>query len=299
MKASCLLLWLQGALTAAAFWAGAGGPAQTLGFNKAPQSVLVLVLIRQAEGVITSIMVTVTGSSCMLTSSHLAITPLAAALQFLISPMLTPVSSFTFLMSSCSVFSPIMQACLSLPALIKTEKKFSPRAWLSKYCMSLLLDVVLPHVLTMSHWPCLSDHAAANDLAPAPPALGCTKAVLRPALWQMCPQVLQHRPLTGAGQHQNPAHTDLGADPPALPTPSFCFPWFLPPCVSLVPLWFPESLSPLRSMLLMAMLNWHNAVNRGLISYMFLISRDGQMLCKNTVLIYTCNITVYVFGHLH
>lgn len=86
VKASCLLLWLQGALTAAAFWAGAGGPAQTLGFNKAAQSVLVLVLIRQAEGVITSIVVTVTGSSCVLTSSHLAITPLAAVLQFLISP---------------------------------------------------------------------------------------------------------------------------------------------------------------------------------------------------------------------
>lgn len=150
MKASCLLLWLQGALTAAAFWAGAGGPAQTPGFNKAAQSVLVLVLIRQAEGVITSIVVTVTGSSCVLTSSHLAITPLAAVLQFLISPMLFPVSSFTFLMSSCSVFSPIMQACLSLPAL-KKKKKIQP--------MSMTLQVLHVFASGCCPTPC-SDHVS-------------------------------------------------------------------------------------------------------------------------------------------
>jgi len=48
----------------------------------------------------------------------------------------------------------------------------------------------------------------------------------------------------------------------------------------------PTSAPELRSVVLIAILTWNSVGNRGLISYMFLISRDGQMLCRMKVLLY-------------
>lgn len=53
----------------------------------------------------------------------------------------------------------------------------------------------------------------------------------------------------------------------------------------------PMGVAELRSVLLTALLTWISVGNRGLISYVFLISRDGKMFCRMKVLLY-----MHIFG---